>query len=684
LRQPEAVAWGESILRQYEGLSSGFRSEFSQVRLVRAMFQLVRFADTKNPVFSQDKPGCTASRSSRRTKCPFELAVGPLTSITAAFLILCHILILASLPVCAETVHKVYFKGDDSHLDVYFIKGANPGPTLLLMGGIQGDEPGGYLAADLYADAALKKGNLIVVPRANFLSIVQNSRGLHGDMNRKFALAPNPTDREMMLVGIIKDLMKKSDFFLNLHDGSGYYAPVWESSMRNPLRFGQSIIADAAEHVKPDGQVLRMENIVGNVLKKVNDQVTDPAHRFCFNNHMTLSENSRHKEQRFSATFHALTKVGIPAFGIETSKNIENYRLRVRYQTMVINAFLEEVGIELETPKIYLETPDLRFLVISVNNRTPIVVKGKDVLKVEQGDVVRIVHVEANYPRGLTARFKGQTSRMDDVGQRVKITGNTVIEVRKDRFLMAGIPVEISQSRARAVQRKDVQPRVNYFCVRVNDKAVVVETGERLTVMKGDLITIMEPGTNLDPDDQHAMKVDLRGFRSDSASDPDDDRGHCIDTSLDLQEKFGRVDGGARLFPLQAKLHNEIVGESFIAVTEPKLEYLVLKRSEGLPFVAYAGDRLELPGSGMVTIVDMKTNAPETAPLVIKMAGRTFTWGQAGLAAIDSSRLAEAEIPLDITRNGRSIGKIWLKRGVAFRLTGGAPQPSLPVLKVRY
>ena len=55
-----------------------------------------------------------------------------------------------------------------------------------MIGGIQGNEPGGYLAADLLVDKKLKTGNLIIVPRANFHSILMNDRGLNGDMNRKF------------------------------------------------------------------------------------------------------------------------------------------------------------------------------------------------------------------------------------------------------------------------------------------------------------------------------------------------------------------------------------------------------------------------------------------------------------------------------------------------------------------
>ena len=83
---------------------------------------------------------------------------------------------------------QVFLRNTDHELHVYRIFGEKPGKTIMLIGGIQGDEPGGYLTADLYAAVHLKKGNLIVVPRANFYSILLNQRqGLTGDMNRKFA-----------------------------------------------------------------------------------------------------------------------------------------------------------------------------------------------------------------------------------------------------------------------------------------------------------------------------------------------------------------------------------------------------------------------------------------------------------------------------------------------------------------
>ena len=602
-----------------------------------------------------------------------------LLGLTAA---LCLVFFLSpAMP--AETVHQVFFEGTDHQLDVYHVKGQTPGPTLMLMGGIQGDEPGGYLAADVYADISLKKGNLIVVPRANFLSILLNERAPAGDMNRKFALTGNPVDRDAAIVGIIKTFMRKSDFFLNLHDGSGFYSPVWEAPNRNPSRFGQSVIADAADYTRPDGTGFNMETLVRKVLEKVNPQISAPEHRFRFNNHRTMASDTQHKEQRLSATFHALTQVGIPAFGIETSKDIGDFGLRVRYQTLVVNAFLEECGIEMENPKICLEAPFLKFLIASINGQTPIVLHANDVLRVRQGDTLRMTHIEANYSRGLTVRLKGWSPRLNDLNHDVALTKGSTIEVRKDRFLMAGIPVEITQQAPSSPRKGRLEPRVRYFCAKVNGKAQALEPGETLTILRGDVLTILDPRTNLDSREEQGMKIDLRGFQAKS-SDSLDDRGHAIDTANDLQKQYATISGDTLVFPLQAKLNKRVFAESSIAVAEPKLEYMVLGRSGDFPFVAYAGDRLELPGGCILTIMDVKTNSAEESPLSITMAGRTVTWQKSGSAGIDSSKLDASEMPLDITRNGCSIGRIWLKQGPELRVTSGDRSARPPVLKVRY
>lgn len=58
--------------------------------------------------------------------------------------------------------------------------------TVLIFGGIQGDEPGGFHAASLLlSDYNITKGKIIVAPNLAFDSIIKRSRGNNGDLNRK-------------------------------------------------------------------------------------------------------------------------------------------------------------------------------------------------------------------------------------------------------------------------------------------------------------------------------------------------------------------------------------------------------------------------------------------------------------------------------------------------------------------
>ncbi|MBU1567895.1 MAG: hypothetical protein KJ630_20005, partial [Proteobacteria bacterium] len=179
-------------------------------------------------------------------------------------------------PLQQQRRHDVYLANTEHELHIYRIFGKEPGKTLMLIGGIQGDEPGGYLTADLYADISLKKGNLIVVPRANFYSILFNQRdGLTGDMNRKFSEAVKAEkNMEQEIVTILKKLISEADCLLNLHEGSGFYNQEWISEIENPDRFGQSIIYDAQNYYGEKRQTaISLETLAKRVIEKVNQQV---------------------------------------------------------------------------------------------------------------------------------------------------------------------------------------------------------------------------------------------------------------------------------------------------------------------------------------------------------------------------------------------------------------------------
>ena len=163
-------------------------------------------------------------------------------TLTFVFILL---LLIGTQVFAGQKIHTVFFEGEENELNVYRINGSLPGKTLLIIGGIQGDEPGGFLAADFYADFMLEKGNLIVVPRANFPSILKMERKINQDMNRKFS-DDKIFNYETRVVNVLKKLICESDCFLNLHEGSGIYSDTWESKERNPKKFGQSIITDNA------------------------------------------------------------------------------------------------------------------------------------------------------------------------------------------------------------------------------------------------------------------------------------------------------------------------------------------------------------------------------------------------------------------------------------------------------
>ena len=91
-----------------------------------------------------------------------------------------------------------------------------------------------------------------------------------------------------------------------------------------------------------------------------------------------------------------------------------------------------------------------------------------------------------------------------------------------------------------------------------------------------------------------------------------------------------------------------------------------------------------MPGNTIVKLMDVKTNIPHPVALFLTMAGKTVRWDQAGSAGIDSAKLTEQEMPLDVVSNGRSLGKIWLKQGKDFRISSGGGRFRQPVLPVRY
>ncbi|CRF40752.1 M99 family carboxypeptidase catalytic domain-containing protein [Helicobacter ailurogastricus] len=220
-------------------------------------------------------------------------------------------------------------------------EGSSTAPTLLLMGGIQGDEPGGFNTTDIFLmHYKILSGSVWVVPVLNRYSMLRNHRGVYGDLNRKFAYL-SPKDPEYPLIQSIKKIITapQVSVVLHLHDGSGFYRPRYESPLLNPRRWGNSSIIDQNElPAVPFGHLRQVsEGIIANV----NKSLLKPIHRYHIRNTHTAKGNI---EMEKALTYFAI-KHKKPAFANEASKELP-LPTRVYYHLLALEGLLKELGIQ--------------------------------------------------------------------------------------------------------------------------------------------------------------------------------------------------------------------------------------------------------------------------------------------------------------------------------------------------
>jgi hypothetical protein len=334
---------------------------------------------------------------------------------------------------------NAFFKGSDQEVEVYRLFGRERGPTVLIFAGIHGDESGGYLAADRYVGLKLVKGNLIIVPRLNLYAILTGKRtGLSGgDMNRKFHPSEENKDPDDKIVGLAKSLMDRADLILNLHQGYGFYSPVWIDQARNPIRWGQCNVIDISTFNLPDGRRLYLEHFGQEVAQKINSKLINKRYHFHVNNTNTFSKMSLHEEQRRSLTYYALAGKHKMAFGIEATKNC-SLPQGVGYLTMAVNTMLEMAGIKAEAfPSVFTaviaeelkRNEEFSGLRVKINGVERLIPPKSEIL-LTPGDRFQILSVEAKHPRGWYPSLSG-SNLYNGIGKVFSITQSDQLILQK-------------------------------------------------------------------------------------------------------------------------------------------------------------------------------------------------------------------------------------------------------------
>lgn len=229
------------------------------------------------------------------------------------------------------------------NFDLYKIKGAKQGSTLLIFAGVHGNEPGGYFAASILATHyTISEGTLWVVPNTNKESIIKDRRGIHGDLNRKFSTISD-IDKDLTIVNEIKTLIldQQVDLILNLHDGHGYFREEYTNTIFNPGAWGQTCVIDQIK-LDQNSSYGDLECIAQKVSSKLNQHLLQDHHSFNVRNTKTKKNKN---EMQHSLTYFAINH-NKPAFAIETSKELKTTAQKVYYQLRAIEAFMQIMGIE--------------------------------------------------------------------------------------------------------------------------------------------------------------------------------------------------------------------------------------------------------------------------------------------------------------------------------------------------
>ncbi len=506
----------------------------------------------------------------------------------------------AAAPASAE-VHT-FFAGTQYALDVHFLVGEKPGPTVMVQGGIQGDETGGFLTAQALTRAKVHRGMVIVVPRANPPSIHERRRQINVDLNRRFDKDYNEF-YEDRLARLIRFLVSQSKGLIHLHEGSGFFDPVRKSDLRGPQRYGQSVIIDTVSRKGAE----QLEGTVRKALEEINKGVPEDW-RFREFNMDTFNDRSHYLEQRKSLTYYALSNVGIPALAVEVSKNISDLDWKVTHQLKATVCFLRLFGIELDEPALTKEdlqaypTRDLR---VTVNGRE--LPHGKGTITVAPGQTLdvrcEIMRDKSNLSP-VPAVFASDRPGFNLAkAPRLPLAPFKALDVRADGQVLAQANLRWAGTWPPGEARN--KPR--FVCWLGGDLKIVPAGGEIQAVQGDQLVLEGVWGSQKDE------VLNLKGYVSRVGKNDGQDAGQeiILDPKSFIPKFVTTLDNGDVLYDVVRETPREPEAKFSIRVHPRQVTSIVLAGPDGkdITLAWHPGHKLKL-SQGAYTLKDIQSNGP--------------------------------------------------------------------------
>ncbi|MEW5785270.1 MAG: succinylglutamate desuccinylase/aspartoacylase family protein [Bacillota bacterium] len=220
---------------------------------------------------------------------------------------------------CTRT-ERVIMKGTPWETVVSIVTAPQDGPVVMVIGGMHGDEPAGYLAAEGIVTWVIDRGTLVVIPRANVSAISRRHRlGVDQlDLNRSFPGRTAGSETQQLAAAIF-DLMVDLQplWVLDLHE-----AQVLERAQAGGL--GQTIIYPYGA-----GSL----DIVNELLTAVNRTIPPPEDHFLLKCGLVKG-----------TAMEAADSIGAESMIIETWQGLP-LELRVDYQRRMVLSLLHLLGV---------------------------------------------------------------------------------------------------------------------------------------------------------------------------------------------------------------------------------------------------------------------------------------------------------------------------------------------------
>ena len=211
----------------------------------------------------------------------------------------------------------------------FIVEGPAPGPTIMLTGGLHGDEPAGAHAAEQIRHWPILRGRIVVLPRANRPGLAAGTRHLPQvaapgqDLNRNFPRSGGGAEAQTVIGQAIWELTRreKPDWVIDLHEGYHFHQIQSKS-------VGSTILAS-----RPGDQ--RTRPVVTRMLAAVNATIEDPRKQF-----VPLRGTANG-----SLTRAAAERLGANCLILETTTREQPLSLRTRQHRLMVRTLFQDIGM---------------------------------------------------------------------------------------------------------------------------------------------------------------------------------------------------------------------------------------------------------------------------------------------------------------------------------------------------